>query len=173
MNATLNQVTSLAQGTCIVVVIYDTDQMRARAIAAHHYLLERCRGNVELQFHWWRTAFLTDPLLANVATENALASDCVMICLEDDPAVSPSLESWFESWIERRENRDGALVDLGPRPPNGNGSLRETFFRDLCRRGGLDWLTAPPQSRSTPPRLDFPFDELPDRLPYPHFGLNE
>jgi hypothetical protein len=174
MNATISQPTLRSQETCIVVVIYDTDEMRSRAIAAHQYLLERCRGNVDLQFHWWRTAFLTDPLLADLAAQNALASDCLMICLEDDPAVSPSLESWFESWIERRTGGDGALVDLAPHPSNGNGrSMRETFLRDLCRRGGLDWVTPPSPPQASPERLPFLLDEFQDRLPYPHFGLNE
>lgn len=156
------------------MAIYDTALMRTRAIAARNYLLTQCRGTVELAFHWWRTAFLADPLLAPLATHDALESDCLMICLEEDPASSPPLESWFESWIAHRPAGEGALVDITPRSePRGWASARERFLRDLCQRGGLDWLAVAPRDTFAPPHSRFQMNPFADRPSYPHFGLNE
>jgi hypothetical protein len=174
MNAMPSPTALPAREACVVMAIYDTERMRTRAIAAHHYLLDQCRGRVELEFHWWRTAFLTDPLLAHQATRDALECDCLFLCLEEDPAAAPALESWFEGWIARRPTREGALIDITPKSIIGRwANARERFFRDLCQRGGLDWLAVASRDIPSGTNAQFQTNNLADRPTYPHFGLNE
>lgn len=173
MNATFSRTALAALEPCSVMAIYDTELMRTRAIAAQHYLLERCRENVDLEFLWWRTAFFADPLLARQAAHDARECDCLLLCLEQDPAASPALEAWFESWIVQRAAREGAMVDFPSSAARPSSPAREEFLQDLCRRGGLEWLVVQPRDSARSDSARFQWNTLVERPPYPHFGLNE
>ena len=114
---------------CTVVVLYDGDKTREKALAACDFLVKQFWQDVELEFHWWRTDFLRDSTLATVASTNAVASDFLIVCLDSHREIAPALESWFEGWVTKRSGREGALVDL----TNNPGSTVE-------RRCGIDTL---------------------------------
>lgn len=179
MDVTSNAIDSAAdQEVCTIVVLYDGNVTRARAMAACDYLVNQFWPEVELKFHWWRTDFLRDAALARVAAFDAVASDFLIISSESGGELSPALESWFESWLERRGERNGALVDLSSSP---RSLQRETFLRDVGRRGKFDYLTAVPEgvgNTFTPngPASDLSGpvnDILGESRPPSHFGLNE
>ena len=165
-----------SQETCSVVVVYDCNATRARAMAACDYLVQQIWGNVELDFHWWRTDFLQDASLASLAAENAIASDFLIICSGSEHELPFSLSRWFEGWVTRRGNRFGALVDLGTVRDNRaipSSRLRENFLRKLCQQGGFDYLTAFGMEPRTAPISPFIDEVLGGARPPSHFGLNE
>lgn len=185
MNAAIEDMNaSDLKDTCNIVVLYDGDATRARAMAACDFLVKQFWEDVELNFHWWRTDFLEDAALATVAARDAVEADFLIIASEDRHAPAPSLERWFESWLDRRGDHQGALVDLTASRAGQTFGLTETrqrFFREICRRGSFDYLTTlaeagqefsspPPPGREVGGIID---DILGNSRPPSHYGLNE
>ena len=171
-----------ATDICTIVVLYDGDTTRARALAACDYLVNQFWQDVELEFHWWRTDFLRDSTLATVASTNAVASDFQIVCLDLHREIAPALESWFESWLANRSGREGALVDLTSNFRSKNDLTQiQNFLRDVSLRGNFDYLTAIPSDGRITQTTNIPsvgnyqgIDEiLGETRPPSHFGLNE
>ena len=185
MNAAIEDMnTSNFKDTCNIVVLYDGNETRARAMSACDFLVKQFWENVELNFHWWRTDFLSDPALATVAARDAVAADFLIVCSENRNQPTPSLERWFESWLDLRGERLGALMDLTVSRAGQTFGLTETrqrFFREVCQRGRFDYLTtlaeAGPEFTnpiSASHELGGIIDDLQgDSRPPTHYGLNE
>lgn len=145
MNAASEEINSSTfQDVCNIVVLYDGDLTRARALSACDFLVQQFWDHVELNFHWWRTDFLADAAMANVAARDALTADFLIMASENRQPPSPALERWFESWVDHRGAVQGALVDLPASRAANTFELAEArrgFFREICRRGNFDYLT--------------------------------
>lgn len=181
MSAALEKkATSGQPDLCTVVVIYDDSASRTRALQACDYLLRQEWENVELDFHWWRTDFLSDPHMGRAAARHAIASDIVIVCSREGNGIPPILGAWFESWIDGRKNHEGAMIDLGATRTATRPAHRLTL-QAIAQRGGFDYLTATPEQpgsdflksappMSSPTRMD---DRPAPSHPPSHYGLNE
>lgn len=183
MNTAIEEhLTPESSDVCTIMVLYEGDATRARALTACDFLVNQFWKDVELKFHWWRTDFLCDSTLAMAAAANAVAADFLIVCLDSPQQIAPPLESWFESWLNKRIGRDGALVDL----THNIGSFEEftliqKFLREVSQRGNFDYLTAILRDEGSPkeenPALKEYFERIDDILNEPrppsHFGLNE
>lgn len=167
---------------CTIVILYDGNSTRARALDACDFLVNQFWQDLELAFHWWRTDFLRDAALASVASANAVSSDFLIVCLDSGSEIPPALESWFENWLEKRDGRQGALVDLtSVHKSNTSLGRVEIFLREASHRGNFDYLTAIPDEGSgrkdsgTSPHKTSGFvdDILDESRPPSHYGLNE
>lgn len=169
------------QEVCNIVVLYENDGTRGRAMAACDCLVRQFWQEVELKFHWWRVDFLRDPQLAALASDSAVLADFLVISLERNCEFPPAMEAWFESWLARRPEQFGALVDLAAAASGGVGdSARERFLLEVCRRGKFDYLAALPSAEGNPPSNPQQFavtgivdDILGESRPPSHHGLNE
>ena len=185
MNAAIEDMNSSElQDVCNIVVLYDGDISRARAMSACDFLVHQFWGHVELKFHWWRTDFLADLTLANHAARDAVTADFLIVASENRHEPSPALERWFESWLHLRDTRQGALLDVTATQAGQTFGLTETrhrFFQEICRRGNFDYLTTLAEagvevSNSPPPPREMRglVDEIDDgSRPPSHYGLNE
>ncbi len=127
---------------CNVVVIYDDAATRARAMAACDCLIQQCWSEVEFDFQWWRTDFLQDAAMAELAAEQAVRADFVIVACDPEREVAPALREWFERWAPRREGRDGALLNLMGEVSRSIAAWRnEQFLRAMARLAWLDYLT--------------------------------
>lgn len=153
--------------TCNVVVIYDNLSARERAMAACDYLVKQFWENVELKFHWWRMDFLGDLSLAEDAALNAIASDFLIVCLDKNQTGSATLETWFKTWIARRKNQDGALLDL-----SANHQLSR-FLQNASARSGFDYLSPASNVSAFGASSSAREDNYPHSRPPSRFGLNE
>jgi hypothetical protein len=133
---------------CRVVVIYEDAITRQRAMTACDFLMQQLWSEVEFDFHWWRADFLEHAVMAHTAAEQAVAADFLIVCSSAENEFSPTLKTWFESWIEDRHGRDGALLNLTT--PNltetGSAGTMETFLRGVARRAMLDYFATSPQT---------------------------
>jgi hypothetical protein len=161
-----------------VVVIYDDPATRARALKACDYLVSQLWENVELNFYWWRTDFLDDQNMSRAAAHYAIGADFLIICSTGTEARSKTLETWLESWISERDNREGVLIDLSLLPDPSN--RLQSVLREIAERGKFDYLATTATSTSDRPTGKLPSippasaDRLPDRSrPPSRFGLNE
>jgi hypothetical protein len=143
MTTTVPAGESLAgRGSCCVVIVYDDAAMRARAMAACDCLIQQCWAEVEFDFQWWRTDFLADPQMAEVAAEQAANADFVIVGCDPHTEFSPALRQWFETWAARRGGRDGALLNLTSEwASTAAGWRNEQFLRQIARQAFLDYLT--------------------------------
>src|SRR5437899_10601275 len=66
--------------TWSVVVLYEDKETRERAMAMCDQLVKKFWSEVEFDFSWWRSDFLTDPTMAHVAAQDARAADFVIYC---------------------------------------------------------------------------------------------
>lgn len=128
---------------CNVVVVYQDSATRQRAMDACDFLMHKFWSEVEFDFHWWRADFLEQEALAQTAAEQAANADFLIVCSSPTHPLSPALKRWFESWIEIRHGRDGALLDLTESGLTEAGAPQTTgnFLRGIARRAMLDYFT--------------------------------
>jgi len=172
---------------CTVFVLYEDAATRQRGLAACDYLVQYFWTEVEFEFHWWRTDFLTDRSLAAAAAEKAAQANMIFLCSTVTQEPSATLKAWFDSWIGSRRAGEGMLMNLitsdAPRPHLPAGEL---FLLDISRRADLDYLgTFPATSTGTLPtsptdvepwvnQLGSVSHGLLRELPRPpHFGIND
>lgn len=141
--ASQTQPTREAKDVCTVVVIYEDTVTRQRALSVCDYLMQELWAQVEFDFHWWRTDFLEHEVMARAAAERAVEADFVIVCCETANELSPVVRAWFENWIEERQGRDGALLNLAHSVQPGRPIDR--FLSSVARRGMLDYFITAPQ----------------------------
>ncbi|MCU0786363.1 MAG: hypothetical protein MUF81_20425 [Verrucomicrobia bacterium] len=136
------------KGICCVVVIYEDAATRHRAMNACDFLMQQLWSEVEFDFHWWRADFLEHAVMAHTAAEQAVAADFLIFCSSAENEFSPTLKMWFESWIEDRHGRDGALLNLTTSSVTETGSAgaMEAFLRGVARRAMLDYFASSPRT---------------------------
>lgn len=122
--------------------------------------------------------------MAKAAAQHAVVADFLIVCLGATAEIPFSLADWFESWLDQRGSRHGALIDLNP-PPSAGISQTEwpDNLRAIAERGNFDYLTTVPEqpeatSSSANQAPDLPklsAIEDPTRYSRPpsRFGLNE
>jgi hypothetical protein len=139
---------SEAKENCSVVVIYEDATTRQRAMDACDFLMQQLWLEVEFDFHWWRADFLEHAPMAQAAAEQAVNADFVIVSSKAENEPSSTMKAWFESWIEDRHGRDGALLDLTTTGLTDTGNIWPTamFLRGVARRAMLDYLTTTPQT---------------------------
>jgi hypothetical protein len=98
--------------TWSVVVLYEDKPTRDRAMVLCNRLMKNFWSDVEFDFHWWRTDFLDDPRMAQIAAADATAADLFIFSSSPETGLSPMFLKWFEGWSREREMRDGLLLDL-------------------------------------------------------------
>ena len=174
--------------TWSVVVLYEDKSTRERAMVTCDRLVRNFWTEVEFDFHWWRTDFLLDPLLAQTATLDAREADVIIFSSAGEAELSAAVLHWFDQWAEQRGNREGMLLDLthGAVPVTLRSERKQNRLRELARRARLDYVPGiPAQLRGRLPdswqtaearavQVTSVLDEILNRIPPPsHFGLNE
>ena len=142
-----------------IVVIYDAPDTREQAMHACDHLVQRFWAESELEVTWWSTAMLERSDLAGKAVEKAIEADLVMFALQPEGDLPFTVREWIESWLSRRGDREGALVDLMSRDTEATNDVigeRQMYLCHAAHRGGMDYLTREPQniSWSFPDTLD-------------------
>ncbi len=132
--------------TWSVVVVYEDTRTRERAMAVCDHLMKEFWPGIEFQFHWWRTDFLADPVMASDAAEVAAQAQFVIFCPDEQTEWSPAVSEWAESWALQRGDCEGALVDL---TEFGSGLStvafqKASFLSKIAQRARMDYLTRAP-----------------------------
>ncbi len=130
------------QDTWSVVVVYEDAATRARAMAVCDRLMRELWSEVEFQFQWWRTDFLTDPLMAHHASEAAAAAHFVIFCPGEATEWPVTVMNWVEDWAAQRGDQEGALVDLTDAGAAASHVARRKarFLGEMARRARMDYL---------------------------------
>ncbi len=133
-----------------IVVIYEDAATREHAVQACDHLVKRFWAEGELDVNWWSCAMLEEPVMARQGGEKAVQADLIILSLQRDRELASSVSEWIESWLPRRGDREGALLDLTGQDAEGGGASaeRHIYLRHAAHRGGMDYLTREPEAIS-------------------------
>ena len=139
-----------AKGAWSVVVIYETQETREAAVSFCDQLVQRFWHDFEFDVSWWETGKLQETASADQARRHATAADLVVFALPPDGEVAPEVQSWIDTWVAERGDREGAVVGLVEVKAHGSleAAKGEQFLRSVAHRAGMDYLTQVPQSIS-------------------------
>jgi hypothetical protein len=101
---------------------------------------------------------LRDPAEADRARQWAVSAHLILFALSSPGDLPDDVKAWIESWVHRRNAREGTLVGLVMDRPGlrASPSLAELYLRHTARRAGMDYLSRLPQTFrwSIPDSLD-------------------
>lgn len=124
------------------VVIYQDQTTRDRAIRLCDHLMQTFWADLTLNFSWWKFDYLSEPRISRLAADATAGADLVIFSTHAGRELPPHVESWIESWLQRRENRTAALValvGLAADPFKGITPIH-TYLRDVAQRARMDYL---------------------------------
>lgn len=143
------------RGKCIAV-IYETPAIREHAVGFCERLGQEQKP-AQMETNWWSFQLLGQPGSRSNAVEKAAAADVVIFAMNAGRDLPEEIKLWIEHWLNKRGEREGALVGLVMREdPREMASFREIYLRHAARRAGMDYLShaAPTASQAIPDSID-------------------
>jgi len=140
-----------------VVVVYETPAIREHAMQFCERLAGECECTPVSEMIWWSFHFLALPAEASDAAQKAADADVVVFAMKAGGDLPHQIKLWIENWLNKRGEREGALVGLLAREGSHDiASFREIYLRHIARRAGMDYLShaAPTASKAIPDSLD-------------------
>lgn len=140
-----------------VVVVYETPAIREHAMQFCERLAGECECTPVSEMNWWAFHVLALPDEAGDAAQKAANADVVVFAMKAGGDLPHDIKLWIENWLNRRGEREGALVGLLAREvAHDIAPFREIYLRHIARRAGMDYLShaAPTASRAIPDSLD-------------------
>ena len=145
-----NVTISAAKPACSVVVIYEDVAARENAVKFCDHLVDRFWARYEFDVSWWQVSDLSLARSGENAARKAVHADLIVVATSPATGVPEELREWIEGWLNRRGDREGALVGLtDPGMVQCGASVeKHVYLRNAAHRAGLDYLTQIPQSIS-------------------------
>jgi hypothetical protein len=140
-----------------VVVVYETPAIREHAVRFCERLAEECECMPVSEMNWWSFHLLTLPAEGRDAAQKAADADVVVFAMKAGGDLPQDIKLWIENWLNRRGEREGAVVGLLAREaPHDIAPFREIYLRHIARRAGMDYLShaAPTATKAIPDSLD-------------------
>ncbi|MCI0352199.1 MAG: hypothetical protein L0Z53_22495, partial [Acidobacteriales bacterium] len=126
-----------------VLVVYEDDASRERAMRAEAQLAQNLSSSVNVRFSWWKLKLFFHPRIMQLATEALRKADIVLFAISVGGELPLVARAWIEAELGNRDcHQCGllALLETGagglPRP-----SPAELFLSDVARNAGLDFLS--------------------------------
>jgi hypothetical protein len=110
------------------------------------------------EMNWWSFHLLGHSIAGRDAARKAASADVVVFAMGAEGDLPDEIKLWIENWLNKRGEREGALVGLlareGPSPDLA--PFREIYLRNVARRAGMDYLchAAPTEIKAIPDSLD-------------------
>ncbi|MEY2410191.1 MAG: hypothetical protein QOF48_2861 [Verrucomicrobiota bacterium] len=123
-----------------VVIAYEDDLTRHRAMHLHDHLARQLSDDFDFQCAWWKFGHIADPTLREQAVDDATAANMIVLSLHDENELNPAAQMWMEDWTCRREHHKCALVTLFP----DSEMRRAPVFarlKQIARQARMDFFT--------------------------------
>jgi hypothetical protein len=140
-----------------VVVVYETPAIREHAMQFCERLAGECECTPVSEMSWWSFHLLALPPEATDAAQKAADADVVVFAMKAGGDLPHEVKLWIENWLNRRGEREGALVGLLAREASYDiAPFREIYLRHIARRASMDYLShaVPTASKAIPDSLD-------------------
>lgn len=127
---------------CKVMVFYENVAARQKATVTCQRLKNKLGRAPAFEFDWWRFNCMSQPVLAQLAEEEAAMADIVLFALagEEFPV---EIVNWLENWRKRRSESPGLLVLVttwaGNFLPLADTPMIQ--LEEVARRHGMDFLS--------------------------------
>jgi hypothetical protein len=139
-----------------VVVIYENPAIREQAVNFCERLAEE-QKSAAMELNWWPFHLLGHPVTGVSAVQKACHADVIVFAMDARGDLPEEIKLWIEQWLNKRGEREGALVGLLIREePQAMASFREIYLRHVARRAGMDYLSqmAPTAQKAIPDSID-------------------
>jgi hypothetical protein len=112
MNNELNKILNPSAAILNVVVAYDDVCSGIKAKELCDRVTQQIAPPCETKLSFWSLAALQFPDLAQMAAEEAAHADFVMVVVDGNGDLPPSVKCWFSRWARRAQPHHGAMVAL-------------------------------------------------------------
>lgn len=141
-----------------VVVVYETPAIREHAVKFCERLIHEQESVTMAEVNWWSFRLLGHSTAGAGAAQKAAGADVIVFAMHAVGDLPEQIKLWIENWLNRRGEREGALVGLLAREDLSHDvpPFREIYLRHIARRAGMDFLShaAPTAPRAIPDSLD-------------------
>jgi hypothetical protein len=139
-----------------VVIVYENPAIREHAVRFCERMSkeQKCPAT---EMTWCPFQSLASSDLAADVLQSAVRADVLIFAMDSRGDLPKDIKLWIELWLNKRGEREGALVGLLQREePHEMASFREIYLRHAARRAGMDYLShaAPTVDRAIPNSLD-------------------
>jgi hypothetical protein len=136
------------------VIVYENPPAREVASQFWQRIEQQSPGAENLDVSWWTFEVLADPVEASEAAEQAASAELIVFASGIEGELPERLKAWIESWLGKRQEREGAIVGLvrDASVPCAMPGLKEIYLRRIAHRAGMDYLSdfAPTASLAMP-----------------------
>jgi hypothetical protein len=143
-----------------IVAVYENNAAREHALRfCEDFAVHQSAASEDLDIHWCAFALLRDPAQGGDAASRAEKADLIVFSVTSDGDLPGEVKMWIERWLNRRSEREGALVGLvmdRPANPFEIASLKEVYLRQAALRAQMDYLSheIPTARKAIPDSLD-------------------
>jgi hypothetical protein len=149
---------SVTKATWSVLVIYEDDAARDRAVGFCDQLVDRFWAKCDFEVSWWPFALLKETISAREAALKASCADLILFSSTPEGDFPPAVKAWIETWRNKRGDREGLLIGLmdSPAAAADREGQKHHCLRNAAHHGAMDYLTQVPQdiALSIPDSLD-------------------
>lgn len=127
-----------------VAVVYEDTLTRDRAMSVCDELVHQFWTEVDFEISWWRESYLADSDIAMAAADSAANADLIVFSTHAGGELSAGLTTWIESWLDKRQEREGALIGLIGTSDDAitDVDLKHRYLTKIAERGKLDYLSS-------------------------------
>ena len=147
-----------AKAAWSVVVVYEDDAARERAVGFCDQLVSRFWAKCDFDVSWWPFIVLGEAGTAKDAALTAAGADLILFSATPEGDFPSAVKAWIEAWLNQRGDREGLLVGLiDPlADPASKEGQKHAYLRNAAHHGAMDYLTHLPQdiAFSIPESLD-------------------
>ncbi|HKS38396.1 MAG TPA: hypothetical protein VJW76_14480 [Verrucomicrobiae bacterium] len=132
---------SEAGGVFSIVVAYEDTVTRDQAIILCDHLVGQLWEDFEFEASWLRFDYLADPCISADATFSAAGADMVIFSAHAGRELPQTAKSWIDSWVVKRNNRDGVLVSMIGGDSTKEVSPTHLYLRAVAKHARMDYLS--------------------------------
>ncbi len=141
-----------------VAVVYETPAIREHAVRFCERLAHEHESAPTAETNWWSFHLLCHSEAGADAAQKAALADVVIFAMDATGDLPDDIKLWIENWLNKRGDREGALVGLLAREERSYDvpPFREIYLRHIAHRAGMDFLShaAPTAAKAIPDSLD-------------------
>jgi hypothetical protein len=131
-----------------VLAVCEDAAIHTHALGVCDQFVKQYWAEVEFEFSWWLFADLGDCEKARAATLAAADADIIIFATRPEGDLPAMVQAWVESWLARRGEREGAIIDLVPdlAGSKGSPSHKHLYLREIAHRAKMDFLSEMPRT---------------------------
>lgn len=123
-----------------VLMVYEDFETGKRAKETYDFLVSHLDCTCEFMSRVWKFEVLGIPELVELAIEDAVAADLVIISSHGGKALPPQVADWMDRWMAVGTHNTMALVALFECSPEEASGVREQL-REAANRKGIKFFS--------------------------------